>query len=52
MAQPRIGQKVVVDVPASLSEEQEEAIRNLAEVLSVGVQEKGFWKGLFEKLTS
>ena len=43
--------RVVVDVPTTLSDEQEEAVRRLADVLEVGVGEKGFWKGLFEKIT-
>jgi len=42
--------RLVVDVPADLSEEEEDLIRQLAERRQVGVQEKGFWKGLFGKL--
>jgi molecular chaperone DnaJ len=36
--------RLVVDVPASPSEEEEELLRKLAEVQDVGVQEKGFWQ--------
>lgn len=44
--------RLVVDVPKKLSEGEEELIRKLAEVQAVGVREKGFWQGLFEKFTS
>jgi molecular chaperone DnaJ len=43
--------RLVVDVPRSLNEQQEEAVRGLADVLEVGVGEKGFWKELFHKFT-
>ncbi|NCG22224.1 MAG: molecular chaperone DnaJ [Rhodobacterales bacterium] len=43
--------RLVVDVPTELSEEEEDLLRKLAEIQSVGVTEKGFWKGLFEKFT-
>jgi molecular chaperone DnaJ len=44
--------RVVVDVPKKLTEEQEILVRKLADIQQVGVQEKGFWQGLFDKLTS
>ncbi len=44
--------RLVVDVPTSLSEEEEELLRRLAELQSVGVHQPGFWQGLFGKLTS
>lgn len=44
--------RLVVDVPASLSDEEEELLRKLAEVQGTGVQERGFWKSLFENLIS
>jgi molecular chaperone DnaJ len=44
--------RLVVDVPKRMSEEEEELVRQLAEICEVGVREKGFWQGLFEKLTS
>ncbi len=44
--------RLVVDVPTRPSEEEEELLRKLAEVQAVGVREKGFWQGLFQKLTS
>jgi len=43
--------RLVVDVPKKLSEEEEKLLRQLAEVQGTGVQEKGFWKNLFDKLT-
>lgn len=43
--------RLVVQVPKELSEQEEELIRQLANMQGVGVQEKGFWKGLFDKLT-
>lgn len=39
--------QVVVDVPRSVSAEEEELLRRLAELRGTGVQEKGFWKKLF-----
>jgi molecular chaperone DnaJ len=44
--------RLVVDVPQNPSDEVEDAVRGLAGLLEVGVQEKGFWKELFGKLTS
>jgi molecular chaperone DnaJ len=44
--------RITVDIPTKLSEEEEELIRKLASLRKVGVQEKGFWQGLFDKLTS
>ena len=44
--------RLVVDVPTHPSEEEEELLRKLADVQDVGVREKGFWQGLFQKLTS
>ena len=44
--------RLVVDVPSRPSEEEEELLRKLADVQDVGVREKGFWQGLFQKLTS
>ena len=43
--------RLVVDVPERPGEEEEALIRKLAEVQDVGVREKGFWQGLFEKIT-
>ncbi len=43
--------RLVVDVPTRLSEAEEELVRKLADVQEVGVREKGFWQGLFEKIT-
>ncbi len=42
--------RLVVDVPTKLSEEEEELLRKLAEVQGTGVQERGFWKNLFENI--
>ncbi|MFT4624459.1 MAG: molecular chaperone DnaJ [Myxococcota bacterium] len=39
--------RLVVNVPKTLSEEQEELLRRLAELEKVGVQQKGFWARLF-----
>jgi len=39
--------QLVVDVPGDLFEEQEELIRQLAEIQGSDVREKGFWKKLF-----
>lgn len=39
--------RLVVDVPDTLSDEQEELLRKLAETLEVGVREKNFWQKLF-----
>ena len=44
--------RLVVDVPKTLSEEEEDLLRKLAEVQGTGVQERGFWKSLFENLIS
>jgi len=44
--------RLVVDVPKSPSEPEVELLRKLAEHLDVGVQERGFWQGLFDKLTN
>ena len=41
--------RLVVEVPTRPSEEEEELLRKLAEVQDVGVREKGFWAGLFDK---
>jgi molecular chaperone DnaJ len=41
--------RLVVEVPTSLSEEQEELIRKLAELRGQGVHGKGFWQNLFDK---
>jgi molecular chaperone DnaJ len=43
--------RLVVDVPQRPSEAEEELLRQLAEVQDVGVREKGFWTGLFDKFT-
>ena len=43
--------RLVVDVPKKLSEEEEDLLRKLAEAHDVGVREKGFWAGLFDKFT-
>ena len=43
--------RLVVDVPTSMSDEEEELLRKLAEVLGTGVQERGFWKNLFDKIS-
>jgi molecular chaperone DnaJ len=43
--------RLVVDVPTKLTEEQEDLLRKLADVLEVGVREKGFWQELFDKIT-
>ena len=39
--------RLVVDVPRTLTDEQEELLRKLAGTLEVGVREKGFWQRLF-----
>jgi molecular chaperone DnaJ len=46
--------RVMVDVPRDLGEEETQLLQRLAEIRSqvVGDGGKGFWKGLFEKLTS
>ena len=44
--------RLVVDVPTSPSDEEIELLRQLAEHQKVGVQERGFWQGLFDKLTN
>ena len=44
--------RLVVDVPKTLTEEEASLIRQLAAIQGAGVQEKGFWQGLFEKFTS
>ena len=43
---------LVVDVPSSLTEREEELLRELAELQGTGVREQGFWQGLFGKLTN
>lgn len=43
--------RVVVQVPTQLTEEEEQLVRQLAGIQRVGVEDKGFWKGLFGKLT-
>jgi len=43
--------RLVVEVPAKLSEPQEELIRKLADLRGSGVHGKGFWQNLFEKFT-
>jgi molecular chaperone DnaJ len=43
--------QLVVDVPTTLSEEQDELIRKLAALRGSGVHGKGFWQNLFEKIT-
>ena len=42
--------RLVVEVPKSLSEEEEELLRKLADVQGTGVRERGFWKNLFENI--
>ena len=39
--------QVVVEVPTSISAEEEDLLRQLAELQGSGVQEKGFWRKLF-----
>jgi molecular chaperone DnaJ len=39
--------QVVVDVPTSVTEEESELLRQLAELHDTQIQEKGFWKWLF-----
>ena len=39
--------QVVVDVPTTVSEEEEDLLRQLAALQGSGVQEKGFWRKLF-----
>jgi molecular chaperone DnaJ len=43
--------RLVVDVPKKISEEEEELLRQLAELRGTGVHEKGFWQSLFDKFT-
>ncbi len=43
--------RLVVDVPKSPSEEEEDLLRQLAEVQEVGVRESGFWQNLIGKIT-
>ncbi len=43
--------RLVVEVPTSLTEEQESLLRQLAELRGQGVHNKGFWQNLFEKFT-
>jgi molecular chaperone DnaJ len=42
--------QAVVAVPKRVSAEEEELIRKLASLGDVGIAEKGFWQGLFERL--
>lgn len=42
--------RLVVDVPSELSEEEEELLRQLAELQGTTIQERGFWKNLFDKI--
>lgn len=44
--------RLVVDVPKSPSEAEVGLLRSLAEHLDVGVQERGIWQGIFDKLTN
>jgi molecular chaperone DnaJ len=44
--------RLVVEVPKRLNEREETLIRELAEAQKVAVPERGFWQGLFGKLTS
>jgi molecular chaperone DnaJ len=44
--------QLVVDVPKRLTEEEDRLLRQLAAVQGQNVEDKGFWKGLFAKLTS
>jgi molecular chaperone DnaJ len=44
--------QLVVDVPKRVGAEEERLLRELAVVQGQNVEEKGFWKGLFAKLTS
>jgi molecular chaperone DnaJ len=39
--------QVVVDVPTSISDEEENLLRQLAELQGSSVQDKGFWRKLF-----
>ncbi|MBX2798799.1 MAG: molecular chaperone DnaJ [Myxococcales bacterium] len=43
--------RLVVEVPTDLSEEEQELLRQLADMRGTGVQEPGFWKSLFDKIT-
>jgi molecular chaperone DnaJ len=44
--------QLVVDVPKRVSAEEEKLLRDLAELQGQNVEDKGFWKGLFARLTS
>lgn len=44
--------QLVVQVPKSLSTEEDKLLRELAKLHGQNVEEKGFWKGLFAKLSS
>jgi molecular chaperone DnaJ len=44
--------QLVVDVPKRVSPDEEKLLRDLAAMQGNNVGEKGFWKGLFAKLTS
>lgn len=43
--------QLIVDVPKRLSPEEDKLVRELATVTGQGVQQKGFWANLFEKIT-
>ncbi|MEM6928153.1 MAG: molecular chaperone DnaJ [Myxococcota bacterium] len=43
--------RLVVEVPQDLSEEEEDLLRQLAEARGHGVQERGFWKNLIDRIT-
>jgi molecular chaperone DnaJ len=43
--------QLVVDVPKRLTPEEDKLVRDLAAVTGQGVQQKGFWANLFEKIT-
>ncbi len=44
--------QLVVQVPKSLSTDEDKLLRELAKLHGQNVEEKGFWKGLFAKLSS
>ena len=44
--------RLVVDVPKKFSEDEQELLRQLADLQEVGVRETGFWQGLFDKAFS
>jgi hypothetical protein len=39
--------RLVVDVPRSMGEEEEQLVRRMAEIRQVDVPVKGFWQRLF-----